>query len=120
MLQRFESTAETLASRIGALKSERDNLKDLVGAKEMGLGFLNNQFKEMTKILNENKNTIENSKRVRQSHEMRLENQKKEIKDLMKSLDENKSVIAGHNKIIKQQKQRIGKADKQSTKNHVF
>ena len=36
----------------------------------------------------------------------------------MKSLDENKSVIAGQNKIIKQQKQRIGKADKQSTKNH--
>ena len=96
---------------INELESQRDELKEAIEAKDLGLGYLNNEFKKMTVILDEKKKIINDSKKVIRRHEMKIENQNKQIKDLIKSLDENKAVIVGQNKTIKQQKQRIGKAD---------
>ena len=113
-----ENLNQDFQSMIVALESERDELKEAVGAKDLGLGYLNNEYQKITKSLYEKKDIIGDLKREVRRQEIRLELQDKQIKDLMKSLDENKATVASQSKIIKQQKQRIGKADKQSTKNH--
>ena len=87
-----------------ALDSEREQSNRTIQSKDLTIGSLKAQIE----------NLIEKSKR----QEIRLDTADQRIQDLMKSLDEKEAVIVGQNKIIKQQKQRINKADKQSTKNH--